>query len=331
MTQRMVDDAAAQLRRLLIAIPTLADDSPHRIADVAAEVGVSEQVLLRDLRTLVTRFDDEPGGFTAGVRLAFGSDTVQLESTLFRRPMGLTPSELGALEVGLAALEQELPPHEAAVATRARGRVAEAATTIVANPDPASVYATRLVGSELDATHLGVVRSAVTARKKAKLTYRSGGAVTGSERTVHPYGVVYARGHWYLIAHCDVASSLRIFRLDRILAVAVLEEPAVIPSDLDIEATLHDGRAMISHAEETMRVRYSAHIARWIAEHGTVEEQADGSVIVEHSLLDDEWAVRHVLQYGPEAEVVAPTRIRALLQQRLMTIYSGGRADAEAP
>lgn len=322
MTQRMVDDAAAQLRRLLLAIPALADDSPHRIADVASTVGVSEEALLRDLRTLVTRFDDEPGGFTAGVRLAFGSDTVQLESTLFRRPMGLTPSELGALEVGLAALEQELPPHEAAVATRARGRVAEAATAIAADPDPASSYATKLVGSGKDATHLSVVRSTVAARKKAKLTYRSGGAVTGSERSVHPYGVVYARGQWYLIAHCDVASSLRIFRLDRILEVEVLDEPAVIPSNLDIEATLHDGRAIISHSEETMRVRYSAKIARWIAEHGKVEEQPDGSVIVEHSLLDDEWAVRHVLQYGPDAEVVGPSRIRDAIKDRLASILA---------
>lgn len=324
MTQRMVDDAAAQLRRLLIAIPTLADDSPHRIADVAAEVGVSEQVLMRDLRTLVTRFDDEPGGFTAGVRLAFGSDTVQLESTLFRRPMGLTPSELGALELGLAALEQELPPHEAAVATRARGRVAEAATGIAPDADGASPYAARLVGTGRDAGHLSVARSAIAARRKAKLTYRSGGAVTGSERTVHPYGVVYARGHWYLIAHCDVASSLRIFRLDRILAVEVLDEPAVIPSDLDIEATLHDGRAIIGHSEETMRVRYSAKIARWIAEHGKVEEQPDGSVIVEHSLLDDEWAVRHVLQYGPEAKVLGPARMRTLIADRLEAVLASG-------
>ena len=87
MSRRTVDDAASQLRRLLIAIPALADDSPHRIADIAAMVGVSEDTLTRDLFTLVTRFDDGPGGFVEGVRLAFSSDTVQLESHLFRRPM----------------------------------------------------------------------------------------------------------------------------------------------------------------------------------------------------------------------------------------------------
>jgi len=32
--------------------------------------------------------------------------------------------------------------------------------------------------------------------------------------------------------------------------------------------------------------------------------------VVRHPLADDAWAVRHVLQYGPEAEVLEPARIR---------------------
>ena len=150
MSPRTVDHAASQLRRLLIAIPALADDRPHRIADVAELVGVSVDTLARDLRTLVTRFEDGPGGFMEGVRLAFTSDTVQLESTLFRRPMGLTPGELGALELGLAALARELPPHEAAVASRARERMAEASTGLGANQPRPSARAASLVSSDRD-------------------------------------------------------------------------------------------------------------------------------------------------------------------------------------
>jgi len=318
-TTRTLDDAASQLRRLLIAIPALADDRAHRIADVAAIVGATEEVLARDLRTLVTRFDDGPGGFLEGVRLAFGSGTVQLESTLFRRPMGLTPSELGAIELGLAALARELPPHEAAVAERARERVAKAATGLLAESASPPVHAASTIASERDGLNLSQLRSAVGGRRKAEIVYRSGGAPEGSARTVHPYGLVHASGRWFLIGFCDKASSIRIFRLDRMLSVEVLDEPADIPNDVDLESTLRGGRAMVSHAEEVLRVRYSAKISRWIAENQEVEAQADGSVIVEHPLLDDEWAVRHVLQYGPDAEVVEPGRIRELLRARLET------------
>jgi predicted DNA-binding transcriptional regulator YafY len=57
-------------------------------------------------------------------------------------------------------------------------------------------------------------------------------------------------------------------------------------------------------------IRYSPRIARWIAEREEGDQEEDGSFTVSHPLADDAWAVRHVLQYGPEAEVLAPWRIR---------------------
>lgn len=320
MSPRTVDDAASQLRRLLIAIPALADDSPHRIADVAALVGTSEDTLTRDLFTLVTRFDDGPGGFVEGVRLAFSSDTVQLESHHFRRPMGLTPSELAAIELGLAALAQELPPHEAAVAERARERVASASTVADFESDRRAVHAASGVASDKDSLHLSLLRTAIAARRKAEIQYRSGSSPDGAVRIVHPYGLVYARGRWFLIGYCDKASSIRIFRLDRMMSVVVLDASADIPDQLDVEGALRDGRAIVGHSEEILQVSYSPRIARWIAEHSEVEPQLDGSVIGEHPLLDDEWAVRHVLQYGPDAQVLEPERIRQMLLERLRRV-----------
>jgi predicted DNA-binding transcriptional regulator YafY len=66
-----------------------------------------------------------------------------------------------------------------------------------------------------------------------------------------------------------------------------------------------------------MRVRYSPRIARWIAEREGVEPDADGSLTLEHPLLDVQWGVRHVLQYGPDAEVVEPADVREEIARRL--------------
>lgn len=316
MTTRTPDDAAKQLRRLLIAIPALADDSPHAIADVAKMVGVDEATLTRDLRTLVTRVGYEPGGFMEPVRLALDSTNVQMEGPVLRRPMGLSPSELGALELGLAALSLELPPHEAAVAQRARQRIVDTATSLDEELRASGAHAVQETASEAVALSLSILRSALSARRKVALTYQSSNAPDGSARTVHPYGLVFTSGKWYLLAHCDVASDLRIFRLDRMSQVDELDAAANVPDDIDLNATLREGRAIVTHAADTLRVRYSAQVARWIAEHETVDEQPDGSVIVDHPLLDDGWAVRHVLQYGPEAIVLAPARIQTLVAER---------------
>lgn len=64
-------------------------------------------------------------------------------------------------------------------------------------------------------------------------------------------------------------------------------------------------------------MRYGPAVARWIAEREGKPLAADGSLTVEHPLADPEWAVRHVLQYGPDAEVLAPESVRAELGQRL--------------
>jgi predicted DNA-binding transcriptional regulator YafY len=59
-----------------------------------------------------------------------------------------------------------------------------------------------------------------------------------------------------------------------------------------------------------MRVRYSPRIARWIAEREGGVPDSDGSLTSMHPLADPHWAVRHVLQYGPDAEVLSPEWLR---------------------
>jgi proteasome accessory factor B len=62
-------------------------------------------------------------------------------------------------------------------------------------------------------------------------------------------------------------------------------------------------------------VRYSRSIARWISEREEVEENPDGSVVVRHRVADPRWIVRHVLSYGPEAEIVEPAEMRDLVRE----------------
>ena len=74
-----------------------------------------------------------------------------------------------------------------------------------------------------------------------------------------------------------------------------------------------------------MTVRYSPRIARWVAEREGQPLAADGSLTLEHPVADDSWAVRHVLQYGPDAELLSPPELRAMVSDRLASL-SGERA-----
>lgn len=325
--------AAAQLSRLLLALPALEKDKAYPIADVAKRAGAGVETIARDLRMLVTRLGDEPGGFFERIQLLFDADRVQLESNvLFSRPMGLAPGELRAIELGLAILAREVAPEDAALVERARERVRLAAVAI---PRPAPWKTSqdaagqgdvprqpdRVVSLEaMDAPprHLAALHDAATRRRKARITYQSADAESASERTVHPYGLACTRGAWFLVAFCELRNGPRTFRVDRISTVSVLEDQeAPVPDAFSLDDVMKQGRALATEDCESLRVRYAPKIARFMVEAEAGTWDADGWFVVEYPLLDDRWAVRHVLKYGAEAEVLAPERIRHAVAERL--------------
>jgi predicted DNA-binding transcriptional regulator YafY len=322
MTTASAQDSAAQLKRLLAAIPELADDKPHRLAEIAVRVGTDEATLSRDLRTLVTRCGDEPGGFIEGVQLLFDEETVQLRSSLLKRPMGLSRAELRALELGLSVIRQESTPADHSTVDGARNRIRQAVAAAPSDSDNTTARAVSPGTSEHDARWLKLIRSAIAAHTKAVIQYKTPSAAEVTERTIHPYGIVHAHGRWFAIAYCEIAKELRVFRVDRMTMVSIVPEEAVVPAGFSLDKVLEEGRVMTKGVTETLRVSYSPGIARWISERETGEQMADGSFVVEHPLADDDWAVRHVLQYGPDAEVLAPARVRELVIARLRAMLA---------
>lgn len=312
----MTHDAASQLRRLLHLIPRLADGESHSLAAVAKQMRTDTGTLLRDLQSLSARFGPEPGGFTEGVQIFLEPERVSVRTSHFARPMRLTGAELAALELGLAMLRAERPPEEHRAIEGARERL-RAALARVRGRDVHDGLRHAQLGATGDPARFAEIRRAVRERRKLRLTYRRAHAAEAGERLALPYALVVARGAWYLVAHCESSDGLRIFRLDRVERAEGTAERFTLPAGFSVEAVVRDGR--VFHAEEARRltVRYSPRVARWIAEREGAELAADGSLTLEHPLADAEWAVRHVLQYGPDAEVVAPDELRAAVRGRL--------------
>jgi predicted DNA-binding transcriptional regulator YafY len=134
---------------------------------------------------------------------------------------------------------------------------------------------------------------------------------------VQPYALVVASGHWYLLAHCESKGEVVSFRLDRMEDVEQLDAAYDIPTTFSVDEHLNDRKVLRTGGPAKMRVRYSPRIARWIAEREGLEPDADGSLTMDHPLLDVQWGVRHVLQYGPDAEVLEPHDVRAEVARRV--------------
>lgn len=312
-----METAAAQLRRILHLIPTLSDDQDHPIDEVARLAGTDRKTVMRDLRSLADRFDD-PGGFVEDVSIMIEPDSVSVRTNHFRRPMRLTRRELAALELGLAMLRGERPPDERPAIDRARERLGAVVAELPEDPEPA--FATIRVGEPLaapgvDPEHRARLRSAIEATRKARIRYQKAGDRAPASRTVCPHALVYAEGMWYLVAHCE-EMGLRFFRMDRVREVQVLDATFERSDEWSADS-VPSGPMFQAEQAGTVTIRYSPAIARWIAERAGKALDPDGSLTLEHPCADSDWAVRHVLQYGPDAEVIAPAEIRGAVRDRL--------------
>lgn len=312
----MTETASKQLRRVLQIIPEIADGNEHNLTEVATRAGVASDVLLSDLKSLADRYG-APGGFVDGMQIYIGPNTVAVTSDHFLRPMGLTIHELGALELGLAILRAERPPDETPVIDRARERLRN---VIARLPDNGGDFERRF--AELAPTeglpYLDELRKALRDHHKARITYRRAGAESATTRVVRPYAIVPASGMWYAVAYCEDSEGLRVFRMDRVEALTSMPDTYEIPATFSVSEALQAGKGLqVDTPASGMKVRYSPNVARWIAEREGVSPDSDGSLTIEHPLADADWGMRHVLQYGPDAEILEPQSLRDEIANKL--------------
>lgn len=303
-------DAVGQLRRLLALLPRFADRGAVPIAAVAAELACSEEQVRRDLRALDDH--EDRGGFIEKFHLTLSETELSVEARTFRRPMRLARDEVRALELGLSLLRNERvePAHAAIDAALVKVRRQLAVPGTVAG----GVAGTH---GAVDPALLSLVQEAKRSRRMLRLVYAPGGGPP-STRQVHVYATYFASGMWYAVVFNPANGMRRAYRLDRMSDATLEETRFEVPSDFRPEdwSDAH-GRVFRAAEAPSMRVRYSSVVARWIAERERVSLAPDGTLEIEHPLADEAWAVRHLLQYGTEVQVLDPPSLREALVRAL--------------
>lgn len=310
--------AQAKFERLTTLIPRAAKSGGAKLDELTELFEIPANQLLRDLQEVITRPDYHPAGSVEDLYVTLDQDHVSIWTTgEFRRPPRLSTREALALTLGLRILAAESGPEKREeleeLARRLDGELAAA---------PAEEFAPHYgvgypdVGSGI----LGVLRDAARERCCCRIVYIKPGEASAEERLISPYRLVYAEGSWYTLAHCAERDAIRVFRTDRITEVEILDERFEVPPDFDPEEYVSGSRLFRAEREEEVAVRYSPAIARWIAEREGVDPEPDGSIVIRHRVADPRWLVRHVLQYGTEAEVLEPPEYRELIRETLALI-----------
>jgi proteasome accessory factor C len=317
---------ADRMTRLLTLVPYLtARPEGVRLAEAARDFGVPERQLRRDLDLL---WMCGLPGYGPGdlIDLAFEGDRVRVTFTAgMVRPLRLTTDEAVALIVALRTL-LELPGlAERDAVSRALAKVSSAAGHAAEGVTPVAV--------SVDAREqaLAVVRDGLERRRALHLHYYVPTRDERTERTVDPMRLLLVDGKAYLEAWCRRAEGVRLFRLDRVDDVEVLDEPAAPPPQAH-ERDVEGGVYQPAPGAAAVRLRL-ARTARWVADYYPVErvepvEDPPGGLAVTVRTEDLAWARRLVASLGGAAVVEEPAELAAQVAVEARAALARYAADA---
>ncbi len=323
----MTPTAPELLQQILELVPLGARPQGLRVDEAArllemepSQVLALLSILQRGMGTLSAGAGDQiQGGIEGGGGEEGEGDRIRFFTPgAFGRPPRLLTPEALALTLGMRILAgQAGVPEREVLLERARRLEKELATT------KAVEYAAQHGGRfSVDAADGGddairsVVMGACRSLTPLRIRYLKPRDQEPEERVVEPHRMVHAEGAWYLLAWCRTAGAGRAFRVDRVMEVEEDGSAREGPSELDPRGFLDlaGGKVYRPDGHQTVVVRYSPVVARWIQERERVESLPDGGCRVEHRVADPFWVVRHVLQYGPDAWVESPEEIRLLVE-----------------
>ncbi len=314
-----IEPATARLSRLLAMVPWLVHRQGIDIPAAAEGLGVTEDQLRSDLELL----------FMCG----YGSmpdELIEVESEngqifirnadAIERPLRLGWDEAVTLIVGLRALAGVPGLHDDDAVLRALTKLEAAAGDLSAAADRVSARM-----DDVDAELLARLRSALEQGKRVHLVYDGAARDERTERDVDLLRVVSAGGQWYAEGWCHRAQATRLFRLDRIVAVEVLDVEGTPPPEAvgrDLSAGVYQPAADALTATLLLDPA-----ARWVSEYYPVEEQAtleidtEDAAAVPHLAVTlqvsrPQWLIRLVVRLGGHARLLAPAELRETLLDR---------------
>ena len=312
-----------RLPRLLSLVPYLQARPGIPVAEAAADFGISERQLRKDLELL---WMCGLPGYGPGdlIDLSFSGDTVTVtEDAGMRRPLRLTTAEATALLVALRTLAELPGVVDTAAVRRATVKIERAVGD--AGIGAVAVEVTR----EEEAATVAVRDSLATGRAM-RIVYYTAGRDAVSQRTIDPMRLLIVDGRGYLEAWCRRAEGVRLFRLDRVEDVSVLDEQAAPPPDAeptDVSAGLF--RPSAEHRSAVLLLEPQA---RWVAEYYPVDDvvEADGGRLrVLLRFADPAWLVRLVLGLGGGARLVEPIELAAVVGERAMAALAALDDDGD--
>src|SRR5689334_15035377 len=297
-----------RLQRLLALVPYVMSRKVVGLAETAEAFGISERELVDDLNLLWCVELRAPDPYCP-IDLSYeGGEIVVSQAESMSRPLRLAVDEASALLVALRMLAEVPGLEDRSAMSRLIAKLEAAAG------EAASVSAQVAVQVDIadhDAEgYAGQIGAALSARRRVHLRYYVPGRDETTERDVDPMRLLVVEGRPYLEAWCLRAEGVRLFRLDRVLGLDVLDVPSAPPAEAE-PVDVDQGLFRPSPDDALVELELSA-AGRWVAEYypcESVTDLEDGRLRVTLRTPDTGWVRRLALRLGEDGRVVSPSSL----------------------
>jgi len=294
--------SAERLRRLLALVPYVATRRVVSLPETAKTFGMTERELIDDLNLAwcVELRAPEP---YCPIDLSYEDGQISIsQAESIARPLRLAVDEASALLVALRMLAESGGDRDAVNRLIAKIEAAAGAAGAASSQVSIQQFDSPRVRGVAD-----TLSRALTAGRRVHLRHYVWHRDEDTERDVDPMRLLVVEGRTYLEGWCRRAEGVRLFRLDRVLSVDVLDVPAEVPETAeprDVDAGLFQP----SETDVLAELELSP-AARWVAEDypcESVTELPDGRLRIGLRTPDTTWVRRLALRLGEDARVVSP-------------------------
>jgi proteasome accessory factor C len=309
--------STTRLQRLLALVPYVVSRKVVGLAETAAAFGVSERELVDDLNLLWCVELRSPDPYCP-IDLSYeGGEIVVSQAESMDRPLRLAVDEASALLVALRMLAEigqvaSMPLDEGQALNRTIAKLEAAAGEAAAPSTQVAIQVDKIAQQAV----LDQLRDALARRRRVHMSYYVPGRDEATERDVDPMRLLIVEGRTYLEGWCRRAEAVRLFRLDRVLALDVLEVAAEVPADAEPKDV--DQGLFRPSAEDLNVIIDLTPLGRWVAEYypcDTIEELGDGRLRVTLRTPDPGWVRRLALRLGESGRIVAPAGLGAQVRE----------------
>ncbi len=166
---------------------------------------------------------------------------------------------------------------------------------------------------------LSTLRRAILGMQLVVVRYANPDSAEPAARILCPYGLLYG-GRGWLVAHVDELPEMRLWRLDRIVSVDLLDRSFSRREDFSLQTYAAQSFGTFQEEPSDVVLRFAPEAAddaaSWLFHPSQrLEEESDGSLTVRFHAGGTKEMSWHLFTWGTAVTIVAPTELRDVMAQ----------------